>query len=286
MIQALAGNGIRRSLTATTLVLVMVGATAGSASAGSAVFDCHARWSKSPQSTENTFSESWRLEPGQTIRIRGTNGGIHAEAADGDEVEVVATKRWRDGDPSTVRVESYEDEDGVTVCALYPGEECEDEQHGSSGSKNGNHNDISVEFEVRVPSGIRLVAHTVNGGIEVETLDGPVEATTVNGSVEVRTHGLCQATTVNGSIHAALGASSWDDEIAFTTVNGAISVQFPHRVNARISASTMNGSIASDFPVKVEHVSKKKLYGTLGHGGGGALMLHTVNGNIELRSED
>jgi hypothetical protein len=211
------------------------------------------------------------------------NGAIDAVPASGSEVEVVAHKHARKSDPRDVRIEVVENKDGVTICAVYPGpgNSCEP---GSDHSHTRN-NDVVVDFRVRVPRGVRLVAQTVNGGIDADGLEGPVEARTVNGSVRATSTQTVTATTVNGSVSAEVGSASWDDQLDFSTVNGAITVIFPDDVSADIDASTLNGTISSDFPLTVRgKIGRRHVSGRIGEGRGGSLALSTVNGSIRLRS--
>jgi hypothetical protein len=280
-------GGITRRL-ATRLAGVLVLSLATSALAATAVAP-PAPEAKRAQSDGSKRAEdfrwSWHIRAGKAIEIKGVNGSIHAERAPGDRVEVVATRRARRSDPALVRIEFFEHEGGVTVCAVYPSgsgtpNEC---KAGGQGRMNTHNNDVVVDFEVRVPPEVRLVARTVNGGIEVEGLGGPVEARTVNGSVSVSTTGVARAATVNGSIRASIGASSWSEELAFTTVNGGITLAFPPRLSARVRAETVNGDISTDFPLTVEgRVHRRRLSGTVGNGGPGQLTLSSVNGNIRL----
>ena len=48
----------------------------------------------------DNFSWSGRVQAGRWIRIRNLNGSISVGQANGDNVEVTATKRWRRGDPN------------------------------------------------------------------------------------------------------------------------------------------------------------------------------------------
>jgi hypothetical protein len=238
---------------------------------------------KSARYDDPDFEWSAKLARGQTVEIHGVNGAIQAGPASGREVEVTAVKRAKRSDPSDVKIEVVEHDGGITICAVYPGpgNSCEP---GSSHSHTRN-NDVVVDFTVRVPAGIKLVANTVTGGIEAEDLDGPVEATTVNGSVSVSTEGTAIATTVNGSVSARVGSSSWDDELKFSTVNGGITVRFPEDLNADVDASTLNGNIQTDFPLTVRgKMGRRHITGRIGHGGGGDLSLTTVNGSIRLVS--
>ena len=52
----------------------------------------------------DNFSWSGKIPAGRWLRIRNLNGGITVGQASGDNVEVTATKRWRRGDSSVVRV--------------------------------------------------------------------------------------------------------------------------------------------------------------------------------------
>ena len=226
------------------------------------------------------------LAAGKTIEIKGVNGDITASRATGKDVEVEATKRAKKSDPDEVTIEVIEHEGGVTICAKYPTSDDRENEcaPGDGGHMNVRDNDVQVNFEVRVPAGVRLVARTVNGEIEADGMGGPVEARTVNGGVSISTTGYADATTVNGSITASMGSAKWPDGLSFTTVNGTIRLTLPPGINADVDAQTVNGSIDTDFPVTVQgKFSKRRLRGTIGKGGQ-RLDLETVNGGITLRS--
>ena len=242
--------------------------------------------SKSSTREGGAFQWTRALAAGKTIEIKGVNGDITASRASGKDVEVSATKRWKKSDPDQVTIEVIEHDDGVTICAKYPSSGDRENvcAPGDGGHMSVSDNDVEVNFEVRVPAGVRLVARTVNGEIEADGMGGPVEARTVNGGVSISTTGYADATTVNGSITASMGSAKWPDELSFTTVNGTIRLTLPPGVNADVDAQTVNGSIDTDFPVTVQgKFSKRRLRGTIGKGGP-RLDLETVNGGIVLRS--
>lgn len=230
----------------------------------------------------------WRgtVARGKAIEIKGVNGGIHAEATTGREVEIVAKKRARRSDPASVQIEVIEHAGGVTVCAVYPtprGERANQCEPGEGGRMNVKDNDVQVEFTVRVPAGVRFVGRTVNGGIEARRLEADAEAYTVNGSIEVSAVGVVRATTVNGSIDAEMGTSS-REPLEFETVNGAITLVLPASTGAELRASTVNGEISSDLPLTVRgKINRRTVTGTIGRGGP-ELRMSTVNGSIRLRS--
>ena len=255
-------------------------ASADRAAAGTSPIAAHAIAGQ-----DREFRWTGRLARGKTLEIRGVNGGIRAERASGDQIEVTATKTGRKSDPSTVNVEVVQHDDGVTICAVYPTPEGErpNECRPGGGHMNTRNNDVRVEFTVRVPAGVRFLGRTVNGRIVVGALDSDVDVSTVNGAIDVSAGAIVEARTVNGSIDATLRRADWSGELDFSTVNGSITLTLPSDLSAEVTASTVNGHLSSDFPLTVQgRFSPRRLVGTIGEGGRG-LHLKTVNGSITLR---
>jgi hypothetical protein len=240
--------------------------------------------------TSEPFRWSGQVAAGQSIEIKGVNGEIKAEPASGGEVEVVAIKRGRRSDPSSVSIKVVPHANGVTICAIYPSDDADQPNTCEAGDGNGRsnvrNNDVNVKFSVRVPTGVAFVGRTVNGEISAMSLSSNVDSRTVNGSIKLSTTGYAQARTVNGEIIAKLGNVNWADSIEFKTVNGGIDLDLPSSLSTKIEADTFNGDISSDFPLAVlGKVSRRHLSGTIG-GGGREMLLKTLNGSIRLRRVD
>jgi hypothetical protein len=233
------------------------------------------------------FKWTGTLAAGKTIEIRGVNGGISAEAAGGNTVEVTAVKRAEDSDPAEVKIEVVESSRGVTICAVYPTpRRSRHENHCGAGDDyemSTSDNDVSVRFTVKVPRGVLLDAKTVNGDIRATGLTADAELNTVNGGIDVTTSGVVEAETVNGRITARIGRADWTGTLGFKTVNGGISLTAPGDLSADLDASAVNGGIDSDFPVTVNgRIDRQHLRGRIGTGGR-TLELDTVNGGIEIK---
>jgi hypothetical protein len=240
------------------------------------------------RATQQTQDWEWqgRVASGDAIEIKGVNGGIKAAATSGSQVSVTAVKKGKDDDPASVRIEVVEHGDGVTICAVYPDTEGKKNEcaPGDSGRLSSKDNDVSVDFTVEVPAGVRLIATTVNGEIEAANLDADVVATTVNGGIKASTRGLARATTVNGSIQVSMGRADWTGSLSLNTVNGSITVSLPSDVNTEVSAATVNGGMSTDFPLTIKgRFSMQNMNGTIGNGGR-ELDMATVNGSIHLES--
>jgi len=210
------------------------------------------------------FRWSGTVAAGKTIEIKGVNGDIRAGIATGNQVEVTAVKHARRSDPESVEIKVVQGSGGVTICALYPSRRqvnsCED-GHGQS----VDNNDVSVDFTVKVPAGVKFEGNTVNGSVTATGLRADAHAGTVNGNVKVE-----------------MGRMAGTGGMEFSTVNGGIDVTIPDGVGLDVSASTTNGDIRTDFPLTVRgRFGPRHLTGTIG-GGGRSLSLTTVNGSIAL----
>jgi hypothetical protein len=233
---------------------------------------------------QSDFNWNGTLSPGQTLEIKGVNGSIRAELASGPMIEVSARKTATKSDPASVRIDVVTTSDGVTICSVYPSEgsqpnDCQGGRHGHSSVRD---NDVVVDYTVRVPANIRFAPRTVNGTITALNLRSDVDATNVNGNVKVSTTGLAHATSVNGSLDVTVGAASWTAPLEFKTVNGSIDLTLPPGVNADLHATSVNGAVSSDFPMNVTgKLERRDMRARIG-GGGSQLEFSTVNGGITL----
>lgn len=238
------------------------------------------------QQSNDAFSWSGVVPSGNRIMIRNINGGVEVGRSTSGRVEVTAKKKWRRGDPDHVRIEQRNVGEDVVVCALW-GENARCDERGSlSGDKNRNNrnNDVSVQFLVKVPDGVRVDISTVNGALDVNNVTADIRAVTVNGAVNARSAGgTIRAETVNGSIHVAMGSLRSANDLEYETVNGSITIELPANFGAQVELGTVNGRVTTDFPITISGtVSPKRLRGTVGDGST-RLRASTINGSITLR---
>ena len=239
--------------------------------------------------SDRTWTLSEAVPAGQWIRVRNLNGDLRVRASSGDKVEITATKSWRRGDPKDVRIETKRSPDGsILVCAFWTEDAtCSETSYNSHSHNDGwrrRDNDVAVDFDIRVPKGVKVGVFGVNGGVSVDGASSEVRAGTVNGSVDaVSIGGPVQASTVNGSVHATMGRFDGDQDLTYSTVNGTVIAEFTGDVDADIDLSTVNGRFQTDWPVTISgRIDPRRLRATLGKGGR-RIRMSTVNGNVELR---
>lgn len=247
---------------------------------------------QSRQTQRDAFTMSERIPAGEWIRVRNVNGEMRVRASSSDKVEISATKTWRRGNPEDVRIEMKKAADGsILVCALWTENTvCTEDRYSSNSDRRHNwsdrnrNNDVAVEFEIRVPKGVKVGVWSVNGAVSVDGVTNEIRAGTVNGSVEaISTGGPVQASTVNGSVHATMGRLDGDQELSFSTVNGSVVAEFTGDIDADVDLSTVNGRFQTDWPVTISgRIDPRRLRAQIGKGGR-KIKLTTVNGNVELR---
>jgi len=238
------------------------------------------------QTEQNAFTWAGRIPAGHWIRVRNLSGEITVTASNTDRVEVTATKQWRRSDPQSVRFEVRKfgaNDDDVVICAIW-NDRTDCDQRGGNESHDVRNNDVSVQFRVMVPRGVKVGVSTVNGAVSVDGATSEVEASTVNGEVDATSSGgPVNASTVNGSVTARMGRFDNDEDLNFSTVNGSVIAEFTGELDADIELSTVNGRFQTDYPVTINgRLDPRHLRARLGQGGR-RIRLSTVNGNVELR---
>lgn len=235
------------------------------------------------------FTWSGVIPDGRWITVRNLKGNVEVTRGSGDKVEVIATRRTRRGDPNYVRFEVQKFGAGgqnVLICALWGDySDCDQDSYRSrSDSRRARENDVTVDFSIRVPRGVKVGAHAINGDVRVEDVAAEVEAVSVNGGVIVSTvGGPINARTTNGSVRATMGKFDLNSDLRFASVNGSVIVEFTGDIDAEVELRTINGRFLTDFPVTISgRIDPRRLRATLGKGGP-RITLATVNGNVELR---
>ncbi|MEO8026680.1 MAG: DUF4097 family beta strand repeat-containing protein [Bryobacteraceae bacterium] len=211
----------------------------------------------------------WRgwVSAGSLVEINGVQGNIYAERSAGDEVEVVALKRGgSDAETDEVKIEVVEHDNGVTVCAVYPSDdpskpfECRPtngggfrvasrtaDGHTKLAYQNGGGGqvrvgDVRVDFVVRVPARLRFVGRTVEGDIELHSLDRDIEAHSVLGNVAVELPAKANAEmslrTLSGKVLSEFSLHSQKDQCG-TLVKGTVG-----RAKRQLAVRTSQGSIS------------------------------------------
>ena len=207
--------------------------------------------------------DAYRVETFQTssspnVEIATSGGYVHVFGHNSDEVKVIMiAKRGRrflspsDTDLSDFEIEIEKSGDSIIASAKR-------ENTGMSRWFSGNNN-ISISFEVYMPSGANVKGRTSGGSVKAENLRNGVELRTSGGSVSANNvHGVSVLRTsggsvtlndMNGTISArtsggAIRADRLLGEAELRTSGGSIRIQDS---DAKLTARTSGGSIRAYF---------------------------------------
>jgi len=269
--------------------------------------------------TKQVFND--QIATGAWLRIRSHKGEIRVTEAPGSTATVTARTRYRYSDSDDVRYEVKRDGQNITICSItVRTRRCDAEGYDSRGYNDRGRGEGSADFTVALPRGVKLLAstgngeidirnagaevkassgngevnisnvrgsveaHSGNGEISVDNADGEVDASTGNGTIRVTTsRGPVSAHTGNGSIDVAMKSLPRNDDMDFTTGNGSITVAFPSNLSARIDANGSFRNFETDFPIDMGRGwSSNHVRGTIGNGASN-IHFSTGNGQIRLR---
>jgi len=234
------------------------------------------------------FAWEGNIPSGRWLYVRNLNGAIRVERATGSSAQVTAEKRVRRGNGDDVRIEVRKlANDDVLICAIWSeNTTCDEEGYRTRGNNNWNRrNEVSVEFTVRLPDGVKLVSSSVNGAIRIDGATSEIDASTVNGAISASTSGgPVHASTVNGGIDVRMREMGSAD-LEFQTVNGSIELELPSEINVELDMRTVNGRVSSDFPLTLTgRINPRHIRATVGKGGQ-RLKVSTVNGSVDIRKQ-
>jgi hypothetical protein len=225
------------------------------------------------------FSYDGQLRAGQTLTVRDINGTVRVRT--GDRLTIRANKHAERSDPNEVAIHVENRSDGIVVCVRYPPDANRGCSEDNWSSSRGSHNDTAVDFDITVPHGITLDAHSVNGSVDAIN-DGPTEVASVNGNVRAEGRDVRRAASVNGSVEVHV-LDRVRGTLSAKTVNGSIDVSLPPGSGVSLEARTLTGGInAGGITVeRPRYGPGASAHGTLGDG---ALRIEakTINGSITL----
>lgn len=237
------------------------------------------------------------------VTVDNVFGSIRVTGYDGSQVEMTANMRARADSEDKLQQARRE----VSLDITQPAGElriyvdgpfrCSDgcyHEHGRRGYQ------VQYDFELRVPRNTDLNLRTVNGGeVAAAGTWGRFDARNVNGGIDIQdVEGGGSAHTVNGAVKVGFRSNPREDS-EFKTVNGSIDVWLRPGLSADLAFKTFNGDAYTDFEAvaiplshpgrreggKFVYRSNREAAIRVGSGGPN-LRFDTLNGDIRVRNKD
>jgi hypothetical protein len=123
------------------------------------------------------------------------------------------------------------------------------EKEGRWGSDwNNPPYDYQMNFKIKLPAGIHIMASTINDGdVVVHNVTGKVKARNVNGSINLAgMSGATDAHTINGNVDINYNKNPTED-CKYYSLNGHVKVNFPSIVSGTMSFKSFNGDLFTNI---------------------------------------
>ena len=108
--------------------------------------------------------------------------------------------------------------------------------------------DYQMNFKIKLPSHIHVMASTVNNGeVVVKNISGKVKARNVNGGISL--YGMSAATdahTINGNVDISYTKNPTED-CKYYSLNGFVKVNFPSNLSGTMSFKSFNGDLFTNI---------------------------------------
>ncbi len=170
-------------------------------------------------------------------------------------------------------------------------------RNGSGNCNKESEYDYKMNFTIKVPSSINVLASTVNDGdVEVTGTNAYLLASNINGDIRLKNiSGVTRANTINGSVDIDYSGNPSGDS-RYYSLNGDINANFKKGLGAQLTFKSFNGEFYSSvneitpMAVTVEKYAKGDgiRYKVNGNRykvrqGGPLLDFETFNGDVYLR---
>ena len=234
-------------------------------------------WGVTPGGAREERHESFQLDDGAQVEVRGINGSVEVAASDGNaaEVNIIRTAdRQSDLDASRVIIEKTGNSLVVRT-----------EKGRGWWSRLFGGGQVKQEVMLTIPRRSRLAVRGVNGPVKAGEMGAAVEVSGVNGRVEVAgAADASQVSGVNGGVSVGV-AQLTGKGLSVSGVNGNVEIRLKDTVNANVDINGLNGSVSLNVPnvTMQEQPSRTSLRARLGTGGA-PFTLSGINGGVRFET--
>ena len=226
---------------------------------------------RGPRETE-TVDRTLNLQPGGTVRLKTFSGRVNITGSGGNQVVVKAVRRATRDRLDDIKLEITQNGNVIEI----------DANHRVVERRNDNV--VETDFDIQVPTQVRLDLRTFSAPVTVSTVAGDL---VVDGfSSEVRlteVTGPLRVKTFSGGV--TVEAQNWNDgdDLNVETFSGDVTLRLPGNARGDISFDSFSGSFNSDLPVTLTTSSRRNFRGSLNGGGSSDLRLKTFSGDVNIR---
>jgi beta-lactamase regulating signal transducer with metallopeptidase domain len=226
--------------------------------------------------TEMHFAS--KVQPGSPFVVRNNLGNITLRPSKDDTCDVKAIVRAQAR--TAAKAKEMVEQVGMNL-------QSSDDRYYLQPVKadGGQWSNLSVDFTIAVPVGVRPDIKTDLGNIDLSDLKGEIKAVTNMGSVKaVNTAGNVNLSTDLGNVEFIAPKNLAGGDVKLATNLGDIKFTAPRDLSARLQVQTKMGSINSDLPLEINKsdMFKRTTEGAIG-AGQASIKMAAEMGSISLK---
>jgi hypothetical protein len=252
------------------------------------------RAQEQPQAAQPDFRWEKALAASSVVSLHNLNGDVSVSPSTSGKVEITGVRRGNRRYFDDVTLEVVETSRGIMVCSMFRNADMECDEGGfrvhndrRRGWRDRDWDDVSIDIVVKLPKGMQVSANSVSGDVAVAGAEGRVRAGSVSGNVrmeQLRAVTGVRATSVSGNIDVRVESLSGEGDLHFSSVSGNVTAELPKDLNADVTMRSVSGQLDSDFPLTLNgRMNRHSLEARIGKGGR-SLEVHTVSGDVRLRT--
>ena len=223
-----------------------------------------------PRETE-TVDRTVSLQPGGTVRLKTFSGRVNITGTDGNQVVIKAVRRATRQRLDEIKLEITQSGNLVDI----------DANHRLVERKNDNV--VSTDFDIQVPSQVKLDLKTFSAPITVTGVAGDALVDGFSSEIKMAdVSGPVRVKTFSGAV--TVQPRSWNDgdDLNVNTFSGDVALHLPGNARGRIDFNSFSGTFKSDLPVTLSSSSKRNFHGDLNGGGTTDFRLKTFSGDVSI----
>ena len=225
---------------------------------------------RGPRETE-TVDRTLTLAPGGTLRLKTFSGRVTINGTSGNQVIVKAVRRASRERLNDIKLEITQNGSVIDIDANHQVVE------------RRNNNVVETDFDIQVPSEVKLDLRTFSAPVIVTNVTGDFVAEGFSSQIRLTdVTGPKRVKTFSGEVQVQ--ASHWNDgdDINVNTFSGDIVLRLPASARGDIVFDSFSGSFNSALPVTLSSSSRRSFRGALNGGGNTNLRLNTFSGDVKI----
>jgi DUF4097 and DUF4098 domain-containing protein YvlB len=225
---------------------------------------------RGPRETE-TVDRTLPLPAGGTVRLKTFSGRVNITGGS-SQVVIKAVRRATRDRLDDIKLEITQSGNIIDI----------DANHRVVERRNDNV--VETDFDIQVPSQVKLDLRTfsapitvvnVAGDLVVEGFSSDIQLTDVSGPKKVK--------TFSGGV--TVQAKNWadGDDMNVNTFSGDVTLRLPDNARGNLTFDSFSGNFNSDLPITLSSAGKRNFRGALNGGGNTDFRLNTFSGSVRIQ---